>query len=413
MKKSWKWLYFSYLFILASAVAACLFSVHSILQKYENFQPQKYVAAAVEDLAKEAGLSLEELDFVPLEESAEDMLCYSVRVDDSELAQVTLLAKGQPKTKLVVFTYREWSVGEVIPVLDMAKYEVTVPADVRVKADGALLEVSDAEPVGGREVKYVVRSYREPQIELQDAYGNEVVYVPGSKPAVTSLMVHSEKEYTVLVDGKQVPDEAVQIEENPEYSRFKGYVTDIPGLYTYYISTLSQDAKVTVWDADGKEVTLQETGKTGVYEVPTLTLAAVPEEVATQIDVLEVAKNWSLFLSQDYSFKALEKYMIDGSYQHQVAKAYATGVDITFTSEHSLGNPPFTEMMVNNFTWITPECFSVEIHFVKHMVLTWGKKIEDPMNDVFYFVRYDDSDDGVDNAAWKMVAMKEIVDDGR
>ena len=406
-------MYGIYLLLLASVVAVCLFSVHSILKNYEDFQPEKYVATAVEELAGEAGLSLEELDFVPLEESTEDALRYSVRVDDSELAQVTLLAKGLPQTKLVVFTYREWYVAEVIPVLAMAEYEVTVPSDIQVKADGAFLETADAIPVSDREVKYIVRSYREPKIELQDAYGNEVVYVPGSVPPVTSMIVRMEKEYTVLVDGKQVPNEAVQIEENPEYTRFKEYVTNIPGLYTYYISVLSQNAKVTVLDAEGKEVTLQETGKTGVYEVPTPALAEVPKEVVAQIDVLEVAKNWSLFLSQDYSFKALEKHMIAGSYQHQVAKEYATGVDITFTSEHSLGNPPFTEMMVNNFTWITPDCFSVEIHFVKHMVLTWGKKIEDPMNDVFYFVRYDDSEDGVSNPMWKMVAMKEIVDDGR
>ena len=140
-------------------------------------------------------------------------------------------------------------------------------------------------------------------------------------------------------------------------------------------------------------------------------LDEVPEEVAEEIDVLEVAQNWSLFMSADLKFADMSKYLIKGSYQYNVAKRYAAGVDITFISGHVLDNPAFTEEEVGNFAWITEDCFAVDVSFVKHMRLNRGKKIQDVMNDRFYFVRIDDTKDGKDNATWKLVSMKENVAD--
>ena len=53
----------------------------------------------------------------------------------------------------------------------------------------------------------------------------------------------------------------------------------------------------------------------------------------------------------------------------------------------------------------------MDVSFVKHMRLNRGKKIQDVMNDRFYFVRIDDTKDGKDNATWKLVSMKENVAD--
>ena len=127
--------------------------------------------------------------------------------------------------------------------------------------------------------------------------------------------------------------------------------------------------------------------------------------------MLEVAQNWSLFLTQDASFSRIRDYLIPDSYQYEVARKYATGLEMTFTSRHTLENPAFTGNSVTNFTWITDDCFSVDISFVKHMRLWYGTAVDDAMNDRFYFVRYDDTADGVENPAWKLVSMKEILDD--
>jgi hypothetical protein len=84
-----------------------------------------------------------------------------------------------------------------------------------------------------------------------------------------------------------------------------------------------------------------------------------------------------------------------------MAVKYASSVDITFTSSHVLNDPAFTEESVTNFKQITEDCFSVDISFVKHMILRNGLKVDDPMNDRFYFVNGRDG--------WKLAGMKEIV----
>ena len=87
-----------------------------------------------------------------------------------------------------------------------------------------------------------------------------------------------------------------------------------------------------------------------------------------------------------------------------MARKYATGIDITFTSSHVLLNPTFTENSVTNFTWLTEDCFSVDISFVKHMKLTrTGELVDDPMNDRFYFVRHE--------GGWKLASLKEVLND--
>ena len=56
----------------------------------------------------------------------------------------------------------------------------------------------------------------------------------------------------------------------------------------------------------------------------------------------------------------------------------------------------------------------MDIRFTKHMYLTrTGENVDDTLNDRFYFVRCDDTDDGKDNPAWKLATMKEIIDDAR
>ena len=67
-----------------------------------------------------------------------------------------------------------------------------------------------------------------------------------------------------------------------------------------------------------------------------------------------------------------------------------------------LEDPAFTEISVTNYHQITEDCFSVDISFVKHMLLRNGKKVDDHMNDRFYFV---------DQDGWKLAGMKEIVGD--
>jgi hypothetical protein len=141
----------------------------------------------------------------------------------------------------------------------------------------------------------------------------------------------------------------------------------------------------------------------------------VPESVAAEVNVLKVAEDWSRLMSKDlagsaYGFYNYAPNLIEGSYLYEVARKWVNSIDITFTSTHTLMNPPFTNETVRNFTWLTDNCFSVDISFDKHMLLSSGMQVTDSMNSRFHFVKYDSTNDWVDNPTWKLVNIKEIVE---
>lgn len=505
-RKFWKKVYVIYLAALAATVTGCLVYVRTLLSKFENFQPEQYVRTAVQKLAEETTeegflkkyaleepvpgeleenrnilkvygelLAGEELELSQAAEGqAADELLYVVKKDGRELARVRLRAVSQPVTRLVVFTYREWQVEAVTPVLEKQNYELLVPEDFRVSVNGRELDAAEGTIRGrngicytieglylppeleivdyaGRSAAYAVkdseilaeyydyqltlpegltvqvdggdhgeeaagaglvchriRGLTPPEVTLSDRYGNTFLY-EGKELPLTYRILTVPEDFEVAVEGQTVSAEAAEIQEHGEYSQFAEYVQGLPRDFVYHIAILKEDAQVSVTDQNGYPAALEAGEEEHTFAAALPALEEVPKEVADQVDVLEVAQSWSLFLSQDYPFSRLERYLIEDSYQHRVAKSYATGVDITFTSAHVLRNPPFTEVSVGNFVWITQDCFSVDISFVKHLQLTSGKLVDDRMNDRFYFVRYDS---GEGDAAWKMVGMKEIVSHG-
>ena len=403
-----------------------------------------------------------------------DTLEYQVECGGAVLARVGLRAEGPPVTKLAVFTMRDWAVDYVRPELEARSYTLTVPSSFEVVLNGTPLTGTAGEKGEstytvsglylppefsitdgtGAEARYTVRDGRvlvdyfnyiltipsaltvqvngapwpgqdqgegqvryeialldKPEVIISDYYGNEVSYESGTQLPLTSCTITADERYTVEVDGAPVPEEAVARAQNPDYQQFADYVEDLPQLCVYSVAVLRDGAQVTVTDGQGRPVDLEEGTHTYDFTTPEGGLNEVPAEVSSQVDVLQVAQDWSLFMTNDLSFSRIRGYLIPGSYQYEVAQKYATGVDITFTSRHTLENPPFTGNTVTNFCWITEDCFSVDISFVKHMRLWYGTVVDDAMNDRFYFVRYDDTADGADNPDWKLVGMKEILND--
>ena len=115
----------------------------------------------------------------------------------------------------------------------------------------------------------------------------------------------------------------------------------------------------------------------------------------------------------DLDFSVLVKDLVKSSYQYNVAEKYNNSVDKQFMSVHTLLNPVFTEESVKNFTWITDNCFSVDIRFIKNMRIDGGSIVQDEMNEKFYFVKYDDTNDYYNNPKWKLVGMKGGVDNAK
>lgn len=295
-------------------------------------------------------------------------------------------------------------------IADYYYYTLTLPSTLVVKLNGKPLS---GESETDSMITYEIRELSKPEVLISDAYGNEISYEGGMKIPFTNKQISAEETYDVKVMGNVVPKDAGVPSDNPEYILVRDYVKnadELPKLIFYNIAVLKNNAEVTVEDKDGTITTLDDDAISYVFSSKDKFLSEVPEEVAKEIDVLTAAKKWSLFMSADVNFSEMSKYLIKDSYQYDVAKKYATGTDIKFISAHTLRTPPFTEETVSNFVWITEDSFSVDISFVKHMVLTVGSRVDDPMNDRFYFVKYDDTDDGIDNAAWKIAGMKEIVE---
>ncbi len=308
-------------------------------------------------------------------------------------------AQGQ----VVSYEYNEKQI-----IAEYYYYTLVLPDTLTVKVNGQTLNGTEQ---GNHSLCYEIKELTKPEVLISDYYGNEFVYEGGRKIPLTHKLISTENGYEVQVMDEDVPDEAIYTSANPAYETLAAYVEDLPQMTLYNVAVLKEDAKVCVIDNTGKENVLDDSAIEYSFTAQDKYLDSVPEEIGEEVDVLALAQKWSLFMSADLNFQEMSKYLIKDSYQYEVAKKYATGVDIKFISEHTLGNPPFTEESVTNFVWITKDCFSVDISFVKNMILTSGARRKDPMNDRFYFAKYDDTEDGVDNPTWKIVSMKEIVND--
>lgn len=307
-------------------------------------------------------------------------------------------------------TRAEYAVKNGRVLVEYFNYSLTLPSTLTVEVNGAVWQ---GEAAGEDRTRYDIARLTQPAVILSDGYGNEIPYEGGDKLPLTTLTVIADERYTVRVEGAPVPARAVTRRDNPDYAGFADYAQDLPQLCTYRIAVLQDNAEITAADERGNPIAWDE--GTGVQDLTDRSggLDTVPGEVSAQVDVLRIAQDWSLFMSNDLAFSAIKPYLISGSYQYEVAAKYAAGEDIKFTSKHTLANPAFTDSAATHFAWITDDCFSVDIRFVKHMRLYYGALVDDPMNDRFYFVRYDDTNDGVDNPTWKLAGMKEIIDDGQ
>ena len=285
-------------------------------------------------------------------------------------------------------------------------YTLTLPKGLSVMLNGQKCE---GEAQGDDRIKYDIRELVRPTLQITDGYGNVVEFDGGNELPLTYMTITADSRYTVKVAGAEVPEEAVSSYDNPDYEYLTQYVEELPGINEYHIAILVQDAEITVTDVNGNPITLAEGEILQDLTSYVDSTSTVPEEVSAEIDVLKVAQNWSLFMSRDYPFDDIKQHLIANSYQYKVAHRYATGIDITFISSHTLKDPVFSGETVTNFVWIADNCFSVDICFTKHMLLANGLSVDDVMNDRFYFVKYDDTKDKIDNPTWKIACMKENV----
>ena len=284
-------------------------------------------------------------------------------------------------------------------------YSLTLPGTLQVTVDG---EVDTGEVLSDGMVRHDIRRLSHPDVKISDLFGNTVSYEGGNQLDLTYRSINAPGNYSITVDGMPVPEEAREAIENASLDTIRQYDPSVPEYCNYCIAVLKKDAAVEIRDLFGK--TVEHDKEAAVLDLTESNgLAGIPDDIASEVDVLAIAKKWSLFMTTDlegtrYGFYNMSENLIEGSPLYESARRWVSSIDITFTSDHTLGNPPFSEESAVNFTRLSENSFYVDVVIVKDMYVK-GALVPDTMNNRLYFVKYDDTEDGVDNPVWKLADM--------
>lgn len=378
-KKEFKYFLRRYILVLLILMVICIVFVINSLIDYENLQVNNYLKQAISKLA-EAGergkisqyidtskinVSEYEDDNISIDKGIAQLLkcdnisfkssesstdlnnpIYNVIINNDNILDIQLDGEKK-KTKLGILTVQDWRIGKISLVKEDGIYECNIiaPKAYKVYVNNNQLEEKD----------------------ISENYAND------------------------------------NIKELAKYS-------DVPELVKYKISNLLKEPKVEIKDENDITVEYKKENNTYSTEIKTEEVqdeAEAMEKINGKIDVLSIAKDWSLYLSNDLSGKThgfynINKYLIKGSYMWDYAYKWATNVDITFVSSHKLDNPTFTNTKVSNFNIYSKNAFSCDVYLEKNLTLTKsGQKIKDKMNEKMYFAYY--------NGEWKLVNMQSIT----
>ena len=226
-----------------------------------------------------------------------------------------------------------------------------------------------------------------------------------SKNGIYNIDVYVNSNYDLYInDVKVSDDDLLSKEEIKEYSEVYNKV-DLPYENHYKITNLTKKPKIKVMNGNNEvKVTNEKSNYYGVTYFKTDDKDAAFEKLTNKdYDPLTFAKNWSLFLTADlpgerYGLYTLTPNLVEGTALYKRAYSWATNVDITFTSMHTLDKDTFTNVKMNGFTVYNENAFSVDIYLEKNMTLVNGQKRVDTLNDTFYYAYID--------GAYRLITMK-------
>jgi len=288
-------------------------------------------------------LKSDNLEIKKNKDSNDSIFVYDLKVDDNVISTVSLKSVKE-YTKMAILKINEWEVTDIKTYFDngIYSYEIVVPSNYKVSINNKELDKSDIIKEGDIEGLERLTEYVE--INKSTTYKvDNLVYKPNIK-----ITDENKKEIDYEINNNKI-----------------------------------------VITKEFKEIESLEDAK---------------KYIKDDFNILELAENYSLFLTNDlggtlHGFYKLSPYLIRDSYMYEMAHGWATQVDITFVSNHRLSNPVFTNESVNNFIIYNDDAFSVEVNLEKNMIVNGQSRI-DKMHDRLYFVYYD--------GGYKLVDMKSI-----
>lgn len=225
--------------------------------------------------------------------------------------------------------------------------------------------------------------------------------------------VSAPSNYEVYVNDKKLTENQIATSNfDNGLVEISKYV-EIPYSIKYEVNGLIEVPKYKIMDKNGNAVNEQDI-KIDDEVKKFATIDEAKKEISNFPDIIKIAEDWSLFLSNDlegrnHGFYNISKYLIKDSYLYNYAYKWATNVDITFISRHTLKNPAFTNEKLSNFTIYNAKAFSCDVYLNKNMRIANGNDLVDKMNERMYFAYYDDTNDNVNNPSWKLVNMQSIT----
>ncbi len=268
---------------------------------------------------------------------------------------------------------------------------------------------------------YTIREMTEPEIVLVDKCG-EMVRYDGSIPEDELYTRHSvvvPQDFSVKVNG--TPADDITSPWNSAHPDAEALYAQsgvqLPDMKTYEFALLSDSAEAVVTDNMGKVTQHTLTKEGGLWLNGSVGSSEIPPHIAAEIDVMEAAKCWSKFMTDDlegatHGLDEVRKYLLRTSAYYDYAEEWATGVDIGFTSLHTLDG--FANERITNVTVYSENCFSCNIYFEKNMTLLYDGRYAgsrtDTFNSIVYFVYADDTpENGVDDPHWAIAVMHDVI----
>lgn len=236
-----------------------------------------------------------------------------------------------------------------------------------------------------------------------------------NKKGLYSYEIQIPSNYEVLINGIKLGEEDITDEnKNEGLTQISKYV-NIPYIVKYEVTNLYIVPEVKVLDENKNDVQYEINGNVISKELKNEKVATEQElesKIKNKPDIMKIAEQWSLFLTDDLSgekhgFNNISQYLIKDSDLYKYARSWATGIDITFVTSHTLENPTFTNKSISSIEIYSEDAFSAEVYLQKNLRLKTGKRIEDKMHERMYFANYKDENG---NKSWKLVNMQSIVD---
>lgn len=283
-------------------------------------------------------------------------------------------------------------------------YDLELPEGFKVYAGGRAIKAASVQ--NGKSSFEFNSPYAE--LKIEDNFEHTVDYKYGDAIKTYDYKVVIPDTFTLVLNGRLDCSEYItEINDNVKYQYCVDYA-EMPKLRTYLFASSFEEPQLEVTDNLGNNSPVQFVN--GAFTVTEQTgVSSLPESVAAEVDPIDLAKKWSLFVTDDlegseHGFGTLRKMLIPDSYLWKEAYKYLNSIDITFISWHTMSNPPFGEESLGNVVFYSDTCFSCDVHFRKDMDLVrTGAHITDVTNSTFYFVKYD--------GAWRIVDMQEKVNE--